>query len=100
RRESSSAPLLAVTAEEAADIRGFAEVVQLVRVDHGPDRLYEAVGDVERDHVDDPPFGVEHESSGLSVDLVPLQGDPQLPELAAPAGEQTAAPPAPDPRWG
>lgn len=43
-------------------------MVQLVGVDHGSDGLHLAVGDVEREDVDDAPFGVVGDRPGLAVD--------------------------------
>jgi hypothetical protein len=65
-------------------------VLKLVRVEDRPDRLYEAVGDVERDHVDDPLLRVEHEGTGLAIHLVRLQRYPELHDLASEAGEDRA----------
>ena len=43
-------------------------MAQLVGVDHGPDRLHLAVGDVEREDVDHTAFGVVGNRAGLAVD--------------------------------
>jgi hypothetical protein len=42
-------------------------VPELVGVDHGPDRLHHAVGDVEREHVDHPAFRVAGHRARLPV---------------------------------
>ena len=41
---------------------------ELVGVDHGPDRLHQAVGDVDREHTDHPAFGVVGHRARLAVD--------------------------------
>jgi len=76
--------------EERVDVGDRTEVLQLVRVDHGSDRLHRAVVDVEREHVRDPPLGVEHERAGLAVHVVELEGDAQLGHLLADPGEELA----------
>jgi len=43
-------------------------VPELVGVDHGPDRLHQAVGDVDREHTDHPAFGVVGHRARLAVD--------------------------------
>ncbi len=77
-------------AEERADVGERAEVAQLVGVNDGADRLHDAVGDVEREDVDDPLLGVEQDRAGLAVHLVQLDADAQAGELASPAGEEAA----------
>jgi len=59
-------------------------VLQLVGVDHGPDRLDPAVGDVEGEDVDHPALGVVGDGAGLAVDLRQLERGTQL---LAPAEE-------------
>jgi hypothetical protein len=46
-QDPTTSPLLAVLSEQPAHVGERAEVAQLVRVDHRPDRLDDAVGDVE-----------------------------------------------------
>src|SRR5580700_1334957 len=53
------------------------EVVKLVRVDHRPDRLHQAVGDVEDEDVDDPAFRVVADRPRLAVDPGRLDAYPQ-----------------------
>ncbi len=66
-----------------------AQVAELVRVDHGADRLDLPVGDVEGEHVDHPSLGVVGDRAGLAVD----PGRPlRRTEQAAPA-EQAAEQP-------
>ena len=43
-------------------------MLELVGVDHGPNRLHHAVGDVEREDADHPAFGVVGHRSRLAVD--------------------------------
>jgi hypothetical protein len=52
-------------------------VLQLVRIDHGEDRLDKPVGDVEREDVDDPVLGVVGDGAGLAVDPGRLHPDAQ-----------------------
>src|SRR5271166_973773 len=65
-------------------IRDRAQVAQLVGVDHGSDRLYLAVGDVEGEDVDDAPFGVVGDRPRLAVDPGQLDAGAHL---RAPAGQ-------------
>src|SRR5215469_7096102 len=55
-------------ARSAADGGQRAEVGELVGIDHGPDSLDSAIGDVEADHVDQPALWVEDFGSGMTVD--------------------------------
>lgn len=43
-------------------------MAELVGVDHGPDRLHLAVGDVEGEDIDHPPLRVVGHGTGLAVD--------------------------------
>jgi hypothetical protein len=43
-------------------------MVKLVGVDHGPDRLHRAIGDVEGEDADYAVFGVVGDRAGLAVD--------------------------------
>ena len=43
-------------------------MLELVGVDHGADRLHQAVGDVEREDAGHPAFGVVDHRAGLAVD--------------------------------
>jgi hypothetical protein len=43
-------------------------MLELVGVDHGADRLDQAVGDVEGEHADHPAVGVVDHRAGLAVD--------------------------------
>jgi hypothetical protein len=43
-------------------------VLKLVRVDHGADRLHQAVGDIEREDAGHPAFGVVDHRPWLAVD--------------------------------
>src|SRR5882724_1224458 len=52
-----------------------AQVVQLVGVEDGPDRLHPAVGDVEGEDVDDPVLLIVGDGPGLAVDVGRLQPD-------------------------
>src|SRR6266542_2958320 len=90
RQRLLAARLVALLAEERADVGERAEVAQLVGVNDGADRLHDAVGDVEREDVDDPLLGVEQDRAGLAVHLVQLDADAQAGELASPAGEEAA----------
>src|SRR5271165_4778298 len=60
------------------------EVVKLVGVDHGPDRLHLAVGDVEGEDVDDAPFAVVGDRARLAVDPGQLHAGTHL---RPPAGQ-------------
>ena len=51
---------------------------EFVRVDYGPDRLHQAVGDVERENADDAPVGVVGDRAGLAVDPGRLEADAPL----------------------
>ena len=62
RTATYRARLPASLPEEGVDVGDRPEVAQLVRVDHGSDRLHRA-GDVEREDVRDPPLHVEHEAT-------------------------------------
>jgi hypothetical protein len=57
-------------------------MVQLVGVDHGPDRLHHAVGDVEGEDVDDPAIAVAGDRAGLAVNPGQLDGGAPLRSLA------------------
>lgn len=52
-------------------------MAQLVGVDDGPDRMHQAIGDVEGEDVDDPAVGVVADRPGLAVDPGQLDTDPQ-----------------------
>ena len=43
-------------------------MLELVGVDHGADRLHQAVGDIEREDARHPAFGVVDHRAGLAVD--------------------------------
>ena len=59
-------------------------MLQLVGVDHGPDGLHLAVGDVEGEDVDHTALGVVGDRAGLAVDPTKLAVGPHL----LPAAEQ------------
>ena len=53
-------------------------MVQLVGVDDGPDRLHQAVGDVQYEYVDHAAFAVVGDPAGLAVDPGRLEVDAHL----------------------
>ncbi len=53
-------------------------MVQLVGVDDGPDRLHQAVGDVQDEHVDHAAFAIVGDRAGLAVHPGWLDVDVQL----------------------
>jgi hypothetical protein len=71
-------------------------MTKLVGIDHGPDRLDHAVGDVELDHADHAPLGVVQHGARLAVDPGQPEGDAEDPGPAEQADEQPhdALPPA------
>ena len=64
-------------------------MVELVGVDHGPDRLHHAVGDVEGEDVDNPALRVVGDRPGLAVDRRQLEACAQL---RPPAGQSEHEP--------
>ena len=59
-------------------------MVQLVGIDDGPDRLHQAVGDVNSEDVDDPVLRVVGDGPGLTVNPGQLDAGAQL---RPPAGQ-------------
>jgi hypothetical protein len=73
-------------------------VLELIGVDHGPDRLNDAVGDVEGQHVDHQAFGVVGHQARLAVDPGRLTAGVQLCRPARDAEHEAGHPQGPEER--
>ena len=69
-------------------------MLELVGVDHGPDRLHPAIGDIEGHDADDEALGVVGHDARLAVDPGRLDSYPQL---RCPAGQPEHEPGHPVP---
>jgi hypothetical protein len=67
-------------------------MTELVGIDHGADRLDQAVGDVKREHVDHAPLGVVGHRARLAVDPGRPEGSAEEPAPAEQAAKQSQYP--------
>src|SRR3954464_15746093 len=85
---ADGSPLRGVRGRASSDRRQWSEVAELVRVDDRAHRLDPAVGDVERDDVNQAAFRIQELRARLAIDMHRLRADAQVGAEAEPGVQQ------------